>query len=47
MRLNWNSTLFEFPIVPPPLRKAWRMLATVRTMLSVAVSTTMAIPCGP
>ena len=42
---NWSEPCV--PSVPPNLVKYERMLATVRMWLSVAVSTKIAIPCGP
>ena len=44
---NWKATLPVVPRLPPWFLKPTRTLATVRTTLSVAVSTTTAIPCGP
>ena len=46
MRLNRKATLPVLPMLPPPLLKCVRTLATVRVGLSVAVSTSTATPCG-
>ena len=46
MRLNRNATLPVAAMLPPPLLKWVRMLATVRVGLSVAASTSTAMPCG-
>jgi hypothetical protein len=46
MRSNRNATLPVLPMLPPCALKCMRTLATVRTMLSVAVSTSTAMPCG-
>jgi hypothetical protein len=46
MRLNWKATLPVFPMFPPYVLKAERTFATVRVGLSVAASTSTAIPWG-
>ena len=46
MWLNWKLTLPALPRLPPFLLNRLRTLATVRTGLSVAVSTSTAMPCG-
>ncbi len=45
--LNWNATEPSIPSLPPCLEKACRTSATVRTRLSVMVSTMMAAPPMP
>ena len=45
--LNWNATDPSVPMLPPYLLKMWRTSATVRTRLSVMVSTMMAAPPMP
>ncbi|CKT05919.1 Uncharacterised protein [Mycobacterium tuberculosis] len=45
--LNWKATEPSVPMLPPCLEKAWRTSATVRTRLSVMVSTMMAAPPMP
>ncbi len=44
---NMKATLPLLPSVPPHLLKYMRTLATVRLVLSVAVSTRKAMPCEP
>ena len=44
--LNRKPTEPLLPKVPPPLLKCERTLATVLVVLSVAVSTKIATPCG-
>ena len=45
--LNWNTTEPAVPMLPPYLLKACLTSATVRTLLSVIVSTRIAAPPKP
>ena len=45
--LNWKATEPSVPMLPPYLLNTWRTSATVRTLLSVMVSTMIAAPPMP